>query len=752
MITVDAGSLSTAGSVISFITYAPPLNDSLALLIHTTPAVTQATLRPSDLLTVLPPGRTGYEESGISGIDAEATFAPSSSFLGAAVSVAVKVGYAKPDISFQFTSAIAQLGAIQVKIAQQFQTELAQGVRDQSLIDDANFAVAIANNYNKLIAGTANGTDGLYGSNNAYNGVASFSGSASQFHSSILSILATLNDIAFRWDADEYFINGQQVSIFDLWNGFNWAVDPTNPIGYVTLAGFQKVYTNNAQTVTAYQVDLYLSSLSAAGSSIPTGVIAVNGQLVPVYNLLGQLNFGQNAPGGYQLYQSSGATTGHFIVNGVSKAPNQYINLTSAQLASASFQSGAGTATLWIRASDGINWSAWKSDTVTVPLPTLMVTSNPSAMPLSTLVTISDPAGVGYQKLELWDSNGTAAGGQLVVNGLAQTGGHEIDVAPASVANAVFDAGTVPGTDALWARLLQSDGTVSAWQPFTVTVPFPTLTVASNPSASRGQQLPLSTLVTISDPAGIGYSQLQLWDFNGTAAGGQFVINGAAQTGGHEIDVAPANVAGTMFDAGTTVGSDTLYAQLLQSNGQLTGWQKFTVTVPAPSLAVSTLSNATRGQQIALSTLITISDPAGVGYTQLELWDSNGTAAGGQFVVNAVAQTGGHEIDVASANVAGTVFDVGTLGGTDTLWAQLLESNGQTTGWQQFSVTAPAVRLPTLTVSNDSNATRGQTVALSTLVTISDPDSVGYQNTVGQQRHGCGRTVHGERRAADRWA
>ena len=45
------------------------------------------------------------------------------------------------------------------------------------------------------------------------------------------------------------------------------------------------------------------------------------------------------------------------------------------------------------------------------------------------------------------------------------------------------------------------------------------------------------------------------------------------------------------------------------------------------------------------------------------LWDSDGTVAGGQFVVNGAAQTGGHEIDVSPANVANTVFDASTLGG-----------------------------------------------------------------------------------------
>ena len=84
-----------------------------------------------------------------------------------------------------------------------------------------------------------------------------------------------------------------------------------------------------------------------------------------------------------------------------------------------------------------------------------------------------------------------------------------------------------------------------------------------------------------------------------------------------------------------------------------------------------------------------------VGFQKLELWDSIGTAAGGQFVVNGSPQTGGHEIDVAPGDVANTVFDVGTLGGTDTLWAQLLERQRPATGWQPFTVSAPAAQLPT---------------------------------------------------------
>jgi hypothetical protein len=144
----------------------------------------------------------------------------------------------------------------------------------------------------------------------------------------------------------------------------------------------------------------------------------------------------------------------------------------------------------------------------------------------------------------------------------------------------VFDAGTAGGTDTLWARLLQNDGSLTQWQQFSVTVPQPTLTVRNDNAVTPGQVVDLGTLITISDPGFVGYQQLELWDSDGTVAGGQFVVNGVPQTGGHQINVSPANVANTVFDAGTAGGSDTLWARLLQNDGTITPWQQFTVTDP----------------------------------------------------------------------------------------------------------------------------------------------------------------------------
>src|SRR3984957_10605935 len=105
----------------------------------------------------------------------------------------------------------------------------------------------------------------------------------------------------------------------------------------------------------------------------------------------------------------------------------------------------------------------------------------------------------------------------------------------------------------------------------------------------------------------------------------------------------------------------------------------------ADGCGVERSGRAARANRAAID-LVTVSDPDSVGYQTLELWDDNGTAATGQFVVNGVAQTGSHEIDVTPANVANTVFDVGTTGATDTLFARLLESSGTLTAWQQFTV------------------------------------------------------------------
>ena len=343
----------------------------------------------------------------------------------------------------------------------------------------------------------------------------------------------------------------------------------------------------------------------------------------------------------------------------------------------------------------------------------------------SSLFSASDADGDTLTQFDFWNTG--TGGGHFVLNGVAQGTNQSIVVSASQLAQLSYQAGS--GADTLWVRA--NDGTQwSSWSnSFTVTVPTPSLTVQSDGSATAGQQVPLSTLVTIADSGNVGYQKLELWDSLGTVAGGQFVVNGVAQTGGHEIDVSPANVANTVFDAGTAGGTDTLWARLLQNDNTLTAWQPFTVTVPTPTLTVQSDGSATAGQQVPLSTLVTIADSGNVGYQKLELWDSNGTVAGGQFVVNGVAQTGGHEIDVSPANIANTVFDVGTSGASDTLWARLLQNDNTLTPWQQLTVTDPVTVADGATVGLPSAYAGAVTFAGST-GTLQLEDSGAFTGTV----------------------
>src|SRR5262249_2769452 len=142
-----------------------------------------------------------------------------------------------------------------------------------------------------------------------------------------------------------------------------------------------------------------------------------------------------------------------------------------------------------------------------------------------------------------------------------------------------------------------------------------------------------------SDPGLVGYQTLELWDTNGTTATGQFIVNGVAQTGGHEIDVSPANVANTVFKVGSTGATDTLYARLLQNNGTLTPWQQFTVQDP-----VTIAPGATVELTSAYAGAVTFAGSAGT--LQLDNSSSfSGTVAG---------MTGQDTIDFADINF-GTV-------------------------------------------------------------------------------------------------
>jgi azurin len=184
-----------------------------------------------------------------------------------------------------------------------------------------------------------------------------------------------------------------------------------------------------------------------------------------------------------------GVGGGRFRVNGTPMGEGDGSNWTvsAAQLAQTTYTggAGAGSETIWVRASDGTAWSAWKSWTmqtqaggssgagagagtnqapvVTAAAAIQTVAAN-TAVGASTLFGATDADGNGtitaYEFLDVG-----VGGGRFRVNGTAmgEGDGKNFIVSAAQLMQTTYTGGLNAGTETLWVRA--SDGTAwSAWK------------------------------------------------------------------------------------------------------------------------------------------------------------------------------------------------------------------------------------------------------------------------------------------------
>ena len=110
---------------------------------------------------------------------------------------------------------------------------------------------------------------------------------------------------------------------------------------------------------------------SAHVSSAAPLVTAASELKAPDLTLAGSNLFSATAFGGNTItsYEVEDTTTdsGHWVFNGVVEPTNQVIDVTVAQLAQLSFDTGYGSDTLKVRANDGTQWGSFTTFTVTPP-------------------------------------------------------------------------------------------------------------------------------------------------------------------------------------------------------------------------------------------------------------------------------------------------------------------------------------------------------------------------------------------------
>jgi len=440
----------------------------------------------------------------------------------------------------------------------------------------------------------------------------------------------------------------------------------------------------------------------------------------------------------YEFWDST-AGNGYFAVNGVEQAVDTAIVVAAADLADTAFVGGsqAGSDLVWVRATDGQSFGAWKSWTMNSwPHATnaAPVADAPDGAVLrdqpvlaQSLFSVTDADGDAITEYELWDD--AAGGGYFTVNGVEQTN-NPIPVTAAQLAGVEYVGGADPGTEQVWVRA--NDGLEwGAWEPWNMTTALhiPNAAPEATPASATqtvllAQAVNASTLFSVNDADGDPVAQYEFWD--STAGNGYFAVNGTEQAVNVSIVVAAVDLANTEFVGSASGGSDLVWVRA--SDGQSYGawkswsmnsWPHLTNAAPLAEAQNATLLTA---EAVAAASLFSVSDADGDAPAQYEFWDD--VAGGGYWRINGVQQAAAAAIPVGAVDLASTEYVGGANPGSEQVWVRVNDGLewGAWEPWTMSTVLHDPNAAPVVTAAN-STVLLEQSVAASTLFSVTDADA-----------------------------
>jgi len=419
----------------------------------------------------------------------------------------------------------------------------------------------------------------------------------------------------------------------------------------------------------------------------------------------------------YHVWDSTTATTsGFFQLAGAQLSAGVSHSLTQAQFNTLNIVGGdvTGTDQLWVRVTDGVNMTAWKSFTLSttaagggganLAAPVVNannLTLNADQVALaSTAITATDADGntLTYQ---VWDSTTADSSGYFELAGARLSAGasHNLTQAQFNTLNIV--GGDAAGTDQLWVRV--SDGAnMTAWKSFNLTtnagagggganLAAPTVN-ANNLSLGIDEVRLASTAITANDADGNTLSY-EVWDSGVANNSGYFELAGARlSTGtGHQLTQAQFNALNIV--GGDVAGTDQLWVRV-SDGAHTTAWATFNLTTNSSggggNLAAPTVNANNVTIDFTLNTLastvITANDADGNALSY-EVWDSTAAGNSGYFDLAGVRLGTGVGHVLTQAQFSALRIYSGTVEGDDQLWVRV--SDGvHTTAWKQFKLTS----------------------------------------------------------------
>ena len=475
---------------------------------------------------------------------------------------------------------------------------------------------------------------------------------------------------------------------------------------------------------------------AAPVASASDATVLVN-QAVSVASLFSVTDADGDAMAKYEFWDDVNGG-GYFRVNGVQQGAAQSIAVSAADLAATEYVGGSspGAGQVWVRANDGLEWSAWKAWNMTtalhIPNAAPVVSASDStvllnnAVAASGLFSVTDADNDAITRYEFWDS--TAGNGHFEVNGVAAGVNVSIPVNSSQIQNTVFVGAPVSGTDQVWVRA--NDGQVwSDWKSWNVasaphlTNAAPVVT-ASNATLLLNEAASAASLFSVTDADNDAITQYEFWD--DVAGGGYFRVNGAAQAAAQSIGVSAADLANTEYVGGANPGAEQVW---VRANDGLawSAWRAWNMTTalhvpnaaPVVTAADSTiLLNSTADA----SSLFSVSDADNDAITRYEFWDS--TAGVGHFTVNGAAQGVNVSIPVLAADLQNTRFIGASASGADQVWGRA--NDGQTwSDWKSWTMqSAPHLTNAAPVVSAQTQGLlRNESVSAASLFSVTDADN-----------------------------
>ncbi|GIQ72335.1 hypothetical protein [Bradyrhizobium sp. RD5-C2] len=320
-------------------------------------------------------------------------------------------------------------------------------------------------------------------------------------------------------------------------------------------------------------------------------------------------------------------------------------------------------------------------------------------------LTYFDADGNPAQSFQFFDSGTSATSGYFWTPSNSHwDAGTVIDVAASDLSDVWVRAGSVGGSEALWARA--SDGTDwSNWTAFTFT------TIPNTPPVAtiNDQQLHTNTWAQVtnwlnySDANSDAATKYQFWD-SGTAATSAYFwtptnSHWAANT---TIDVSAADLANVWVQGGSTTGSETMWVRAFDGT-DWSNWDTFTLTSTNTAPVVTSGDHSVHmGQWATVGNWLTTSDADNDTITKYQFWDSGTAATSAYFWTPTNSHWDANTvIDVSAADLANVWIQGGSATGSETMWVRGFDGTTWS-NWDTFTLTSTVNTPPVATINDQS--------------------------------------------------